>query len=203
MGRGALQHGRGLSTLVVALTACGTAGGPVPVGEGGVPTDTGAPLGDVLRADGAPPAPSDAAPQDVPAARVAVEIGTGLRAWEAIPPAGGRLELVHGPQGGYHLLGRVRFRGIVPDVRLTFRVTPAEGGPSLTLEESVRRMEDHGLARDGDGYVSAWPELVILDIRFPGTVVGRMFLFQVFVRDNAAGAVYGASRRITVVDEEP
>ena len=43
-----------------------------------------------------------------------LELGSGQLAWEPLRPTGNRLELIHGPQGGYHVFGRVRFRGGLP-----------------------------------------------------------------------------------------
>ncbi len=165
----------------------------------------------VLGCGGAADAPDATVPRDATpappgdgAAAVELELGTGQSAWMDLPATGGRTELIHGPQGGYHVFGRVRFRGFDPDVLLTFRVEPAEGGPALTTDESLGRMLRRGLVQTAAGYESSSPELVILTaIRGPTEVVGRMFNLSVSVRDRATDRVMTASRVVTIVDEDP
>lgn len=168
----------------------------------------------VLGCGGAPGAPDATVPSDVSgasdaragddAAAVELELGSGQSSWVDLPATGGRTELIHGPQGGYHVFGRVRFRGFDPDVTVTFRVQPAEGGPDLTSEESLGRVLRRGLVQTAAGYESSSPELVILTrIRGPTEVVGRMFNLSVSVRDRATDRVATASRLVTIVDEDP
>lgn len=68
------------------------------------------------------PAPDDSAP---PAA-LEVQIGTGATAWEpleALDP----LTMVHGPQGGWHLLGSVWVHNWDGEAEVHFTVTTEEG----------------------------------------------------------------------------
>ena len=137
-----------------------------------------------------------------------VELGTGRDRFEALPRAGGRVELVMGPQGGWHVYGRVRLRGVAPDVYLTFSLVPVGGGAQVNLpNETVRRQVDRGLTLAGDAYESSDGEYVIMDhgVR-PPDVVGRRFRFGVRVeRPGATGRVTvgGDEREVTVIDEVP
>lgn len=139
------------------------------------------------------------------AASILLELGTGRNAFEAVAPVGSSVELVHGPQGGYHIYGRYRFRGFTPDVYVSFRLTPVEGGaPVNNPADRVRRLDQHGLQRVGEGWEAASPELVILTtIRGPGEVIGHRFRWEVFVRSAATGQVATAERDVTIVDDVP
>ena len=46
---------------------------------------------------------------------------------------GGTIELIYGPQGGYHVWGRARFHGFEPDVDVAFAVTRLRDGALLQL----------------------------------------------------------------------
>lgn len=157
----------------------------------------------------APPADAGARADDagdVAPAAPAVELGTGPRAWQDLPPDGsGRAEVVHGPQGGYHLLGRVRFRGLAPDVYVSFRVTTADGAAVLTDDrDRLRRAPGRGLLETAGGYECTSAELVILTaIRGPAEVAGRRVRVDVRVEEAGGGRALTDSREVTVVDEEP
>lgn len=153
-----------------------------------------------------------ASPFDVPSAfdldastDVPVELGTGLARWEPLPPSGGSVELVRGPQGGHHVLARVRFGGFAPDVYLSFRVLPVEGGMAVNATwERVRRFERRGLDPFEGGFETTAAELVVMAVPgLPASVVGRRFRLQVAVQEVASGRVAIAEREVTVVDREP
>lgn len=142
------------------------------------------------------------APVDAGAPRV--ELGSGARAWQPLPLDGsGACELVHGPQGGYHIFGRVRYSGLPGDVYLAFRVVAIDGGEVFTDDVRLRRLLGRGLVQTATGYESATSELVILRIVVPAQVVGRKVRFEVRVTDAAGAAMAGDAREVTVVDEEP
>lgn len=152
----------------------------------------------------------DPAPAPTPntydaSAAIPLELGTGRMAYEVVPPFGATAELVHGPQGGYHIYGRYRFSGFAPDVYVSFRVTPAEGGAPLNNpEDRVRRLDQRGLQHAGSAWECAFPELVILTaIHGPADVVGRRFRWEIFVRSAATGQIATTEREITIVDEVP
>jgi hypothetical protein len=136
-------------------------------------------------------------------ALIPLELGTGRRELEALPPAGGRVELVYGPQGGYHLNGRYRFRGFAPDVYISFRVTPVEGGaPVNQVLDPVRRLAPRGLVQVDGWWESAFTELVILGVvEAPLDLVGRRFRWELFVREAATGRVATTEREILIVND--
>jgi hypothetical protein len=177
-----------LPRLCLAVTVVLGCPGPSPTPDATVPD---APVADTLDPEG-PPVPG-----------VSVELGTGQSYWTELPPSGAETELIHGPQGGYHVFGRVRFRGFQPDVLVNFRVT-AEGSSALLTEDAeLPRIERRGLVRTEQGFESSSPELVILTrIRGPTEVVGRRHLLTVTVRERASGRVAGASRLVTIVDND-
>lgn len=130
-------------------------------------------------------------------------MGTGLSAWEDIPTQGARLELVMGPQGGFHLLGRARFRGLPGDVSLAFALQPLAGGPSVSEVGAVRRIDRRGLTRWGDGWETTSAELVILAPGvMPSAVVGQTLRMALTVTD-AAGRTATDAREVTITDAVP
>jgi hypothetical protein len=133
---------------------------------------------------------------------VSVELGWGSRPFEEVPAVGGDAPLVHGPQGGFHILGRLRMRGLSPDVYVSFRLSPAEGGALVNDPlDRVRRIDGRGLTRVGDAWESSAAELVVLTaIRGPGEVDGRRFRWEVVVEEAGTGRVATAAREVTIVD---
>lgn len=130
-------------------------------------------------------------------------LGTGLSVWEDIPTRGARMELVMGPQGGFHLLGRARFVGLPGDVSLAFALRPTSGGPSVSEEGAVRRVDRRGLTRWGDGWETTSAELVVLAPgAMPSAVVGRTLRLELSVTD-AAGRTATDAREVTVTDNVP
>ncbi|MFO0630897.1 MAG: hypothetical protein U0325_35450 [Polyangiales bacterium] len=160
---------------------------------------------------GPTPAPQDAGLADRPgldggpdASGPLLELGSGQLAWEPLRPSGNRLELIHGPQGGYHVFGRVRFRGLGPDVYVSFRVTPSGGGPAINDPASRVRLRDtRGLVRIGDdAYETSGAQLVILEaIRGPMDVVGRDFRLEMTVQRFESTQTISATAEITIVDK--
>ncbi len=148
------------------------------------------------------PAPVDAA-VDVPITGAVVELGTGQLSWEDIPPSGARVELIHGPQGGYHIFGRVRFESMGDMVTVRFRVTPVAGGaPVNNPEDGIRLSPGRGLLPTSRGFESASALLVVLtEIRDPTPVVGRRFRFEALVTSADGARTVTAAREVTIVDE--
>lgn len=94
--------------------------------------------------DGAIDAPSTAS----------LELGTGLEAFEPIPDEGAELELVHGPQGGWHVHLSLRARGFVP-TGLIYEITRLSDGAlvcmlALGVREGTFVERDGALERVGD-----------------------------------------------------
>lgn len=172
--------------LVLLVPAC------VPTEPAGAPDATadGGPAVDAAREGGVAPT---------------VELATGARAWQELPRDGsGRAEVVFGPQGGYHIFGRIRLQGLEPNVTLRFRVTSPDGSRVLTDDrDTIRRVVNRGLLPVGGGaYESTSGELVILQIRGPMDVVGQRWRMEVQVAPADQSAPVTAECSFTIVDDE-
>ena len=66
-----------------------------------------------------------------PCDALAVEVGTGVDRFEPLEP-GTDVEIVHGSQGGWHVLGAVRTWGLADVVRLTYTIERASDGALLS-----------------------------------------------------------------------
>lgn len=132
-----------------------------------------------------------------------IELGTGQSAWQDLP-AGSvtAVELIHGPQGGYHFFARVRFSGIEPPVLVSFRVTALDNASVLNdPEDRIRLRPGLGLNPHGTGWESSNAQLVILTaITSPSQVVGRRCRLEVRVEtlDDPQGVTL--ARDVIVVD---
>ncbi len=150
-----------------------------------------------------PPTTSDAATDDrLSVVDPSLEVGTGQSSWESLTD-GAPVELIHGPQGGYHLFARIREQRLGGDVQVTFRVTPVEGGePVNDPADRIRLLEGRGLLRTTAGWESSSALLVILTrIRGPAEVVGRRFILEANVASTGSSTISTVRRTIAIVDE--
>ena len=151
-------------------------------------------------------APSDAAGDvtaDAPSVRM--ELGSGQLHWEDLP-ASARVELIHGPQGGWHIFGRVRFDRLGPSVAVTFRVTPLAGGAPLNdPAERIRLAEGRGLVPINNAWECSNALLVVLtalrDETAAAAVVGQRFRFETTVTSVETGQSATTAREITIVND--
>lgn len=136
-----------------------------------------------------------------------VTLGTGQLGWEDVSLADGRLELIYGAQGGYHVWGRMRLRSATPpDVMLSWQVVRLSDGAMVHTTREVRRWvmdgTTYGIHPAGAGLWETDAELVILGIRCSSEVLGQRVRVSVFVRENSpGGAVYAEDRDATIMDE--
>lgn len=164
-----------------------------------LPGCSSTPVGPDASAD----ASADAPPVDgSPVTDPTLDLGTGQSSWEALTDGDG-VELIHGPQGGYHLFARIREQRLGPDVQVTFRVTPADGGaPINDPSDRVRLLEGRGLLRTAQGWESSSALLVILvAVRSPAEVAGRRFVLEVSVTPSGSSGASTVRRTVTIVDE--
>lgn len=79
-------------------------------------------------------------------------LGTGERSWEDLPDDG-RLELIHGPQGGYHVLVSLRAAGLAADGVLVAEMTGTIDGEVIGSGSPWLQLEclDDGSARESLG----------------------------------------------------
>jgi hypothetical protein len=129
-------------------------------------------------------------------ARLAV--GTGLDQWTELPPIGAQTQAYRGGQGGYHLYGRVRFTGLAPDVYVMFWLFEEGRREALNYVARVRRRVDRGLVRAGDGWESAFAELVVLiaDSSNITAFVARRFVLRVVVYEAGTATLRCASAEV-------
>jgi hypothetical protein len=128
------------------------------------------------------------------------ELGTGATQWEDLAPSGQHVKLIMGPQGGYHILGRVRFSGFAPDVNLRFRVSCTSTGQLYNNPDDVlRRRDRQGLVNTGTAWESSTAELVILtQIRSPAEVAGHTVRWDVTLEEGGTGRTARASREFVI-----
>lgn len=89
---------------------------------------------------------------------------------------GGTIELVHGPQGGYHVLGSCHMFGLDPDGRIIHYVARTPEG--VVLAESSLALMARALTPFEGGY-ERLGDRVIFDILSPSEVVGQTIVLSV------------------------
>lgn len=142
------------------------------------------------------PAASDAA-IDVDET-ASLEIGTGLEAYEALPDEAPTLEIVHGPQGGYHVYLSMRVTGLEPDTLLWRVVRARDAYVFANLELSARP----GTFRPSEGALERVGDWVVLAVTSPADVTMDELRVEARVTSRA-GATATAMRLVRVVDQVP
>lgn len=142
-----------------------------------------------------PPPPADAM---VPMARI--ELGTGTASYEPIPDTGGELELVGGPQGGFHVFVTARIYGIdtIEGATLTFDATDTTTGANVGTP-TVIGIQETRITREGDRWVKAGDFLILHDSA-PDSVRGLELDIRAHVVDAAGTTMVEDHRVITVID---
>lgn len=162
---------------LLLLSACGS--------DGGAPPPAVAPDGGFVTPD----AGATAAPPSV-------DLGAGLTAYRDLADEGETIELVRGPQGGWHIDLGVRVRGFAPDdLGLTYTATTSDrvfGQVRYEVRDGRKfRPTVEGWVRPGDR--------VVFDIADPSEVVGRELTVSVAL--DVGQLVLRDSRRAAIVDE--
>ncbi len=128
-----------------------------------------------------------------------LELGAGLDAFEALDQ-GDSVELVHGPQGGWHVDLALRFGGFGPDgVQLRYLALDPESDSELSfvtealLQERLVRPIEGGWERLGDR--------VVFDIAAADEVLDTEVLIEVTASWD--GESWTDSTGVLVVDEAP
>ncbi len=140
-----------------------------------------------------------------------VELGTGETSYAPLID-GGTIELVHGPQGAYHVPVTCRIFGLDPEGRIVHYV--AETPEGVVLGESSLALMTRRLTADEGGYLRVG-DRVIFDITGPSDVVGhtivlRLALEDPMILDGGASdggvtrtALASAVHTVTIVDDLP
>jgi hypothetical protein len=129
-----------------------------------------------------------------------VELGTGRANFVEIPETGATMELIAGPQGGWHLEVSARLYDLtVEDLLLSYRIE--QGGEMISMPVMYLLSESR-LVRDGDRWLRQG-DIAVFDITGPEDVVGEMVDVFVVAEPPDGPAVMDSRLNVLVVDEEP
>ncbi len=202
-----MRAGLAVMLLLTAPSACSSedddSGGPNDAGDGdgdadrdgGFASDGGMEAGCEGVDGGACSLQSD------PGLPGCMEVGSGSFSFQALSAGNEEVELIHGPQGGYHVFGSVKVKSVAldPGVSVLFHFRPAEACDDIMLPEAKTTID---IAADafrnaGDGWRAAYGFLVILDTTTPDDLNGRRFVLGAEMTD-AAGDVYRDQAEVQV-----
>lgn len=168
--------GAGWLALALSVAACGGGGDGDPGTAGG---DAG------LGADAGPPAGR-------------VELGTGRTTFVPIPESGAALELVAGPQGGWHVDVTARlYEFEIAGLLLTYEIV--RDGEIISMPRQFV-LREAIVVREGDHWLRVG-DFVPFDIEMPSEVVGDTVTVRV-VAQPAEGGPDDDERVVRIVDEE-
>lgn len=127
-----------------------------------------------------------------------VELGAGRSGFEPVHD-GDALELVAGPQGGWHVFLAVRAHGIAVDgSRLYYELREIDSGDIVT-RPATYAVRSSSVEQDGDTWSRAG-DRAIFNISDPAEVVGERFEVEVEL-EAPSGMRYRETRTAMVVDE--
>jgi hypothetical protein len=134
---------------------------------------------------------------DVVTVPLRVELGEGLTRYRALPAEGAEIELVFGPQGGWHFDLAARVHGGDPEgMRLRYAVTNAAG---MEVQfPGVVQLNARRVVPEGEGFVRVG-DRAVLDVRDGNALVGQTLTLSVRA-EGARGATADDRRAVTVVD---
>ena len=125
-----------------------------------------------------------------------LELGTGLMAYEALPDDDPTLELVQGPQGGWHVHLSLRMHGFAP-VELRYVVTRVRDERVVCLLPLVVRA---GTFVDRGDVSERVGDFAIFDIDVPSEIVGEEVVVVATLYDLGEASIRDEVRA-RVVDE--
>ncbi|MCZ7685243.1 MAG: hypothetical protein M5U28_43305 [Sandaracinaceae bacterium] len=115
-------------------------------------------------------------------------------------PEGAQLELVAGPQGGWHVDLTTRIWDVELDgLRTAYEAFPAGDTTRVSLPTELV-LSSSRVVREGDHWLRAG-DFLQLDVTGPADVVGRDLDVRVRVED-PAGRTAEDTRRVVIVDQE-
>jgi hypothetical protein len=165
--------------LAVVLSACGGGADGADAGAG-TGTDAG-PRGDAGGSDTA-----------------RVELGTGRTSFVEIPESGAELELIAGPQGGWHIDVTARLYDLAIDgMLLTYEIT--RDGTVISMPRQFM-LREAIVVREGDHWLRAG-DFVPFEITQPSDVAGDTVTVRV-IAEATDGARAEDERSVTIVDRE-
>ena len=173
------------------------------VGATGVLAGCGGGSGGSDGAAGSPDTSADGTAGPEGGAGSVLELGTGITTFEPLPETGATLELTRGPQGGFHVYGAVRIRGVDPErAMLGYTVRRRSDGEAMTLERNVL-LRTARLLRDGESWVRLGDLLIFIpDVYMsPDEVAGTEVRVEATL-ELPDGTRYVDGRDVTLVDED-
>lgn len=132
-----------------------------------------------------------------------MEIGSGAFAFQELTPGNEEVELIHGPQGGYHVFGGVKVREVAidPGVTLLFHFRPVDTCTDIMLPEAKTTIDvgANDFRNAGDGWVATYGYLVILgdSTLSPDDLDGNRYVLGLELTD-ADGEVYRDEAEVLV-----
>lgn len=121
-----------------------------------------------------------------------MEIGSGAFAFQELVPGNEEVELIHGPQGGYHVFGGVKVQAVPidPGVSLLFHFRPVGTCTDIMLPEAKTPIAvgENAFRNAGDGWLATFGYFVILDTTTPDDLDGDRYVLGLEMTD-AAGDV--------------
>lgn len=127
-----------------------------------------------------------------------VELGTGTTSFVEIPESGGRLELVAGPQGGWHVDVTARLYDFeIEGLLLSYEIRRDGAVVSMPRQFALREAI---VVREGDHWLRAG-DFVPFEIAMPSDVVGDTVTVQVLA-EPTEGSAASDERTVLIVDEE-
>ena len=186
-----------LALLPAGLAACSDEGDGGPGGDGDADADTDASPAVDGGPDGSCSPPGDAGASCVlvpdPCLPGRMEVGSGSFSFQEIGTGHDEVDLIHGPQGGYHVFGSLRVKDVAldPSVSVLFGFRAPDACDDLMLPEAKTPISigQDAFRNAGDGWRAAYGYLVILDTTAPLDLDGRRFILSAELTD-AAGTLY-------------
>lgn len=127
-----------------------------------------------------------------------VELGTGTTSFVTIPESGAELELVAGPQGGWHIDVTARlYELIIEDLLLTYEIE--RDGVIISMPRQFM-LREALVTPEGDHYLRAG-DFVPFEISQPSDVVGDTVVVRA-IAEATDGARAEDEHTVTIVDNE-
>ena len=130
-----------------------------------------------------------------------VEMGTGTSTFEPIPETGAELELVRGPQGGYHVFVAARLYDLEPEgLRLFLSAVDTSTAGSVGTDAEFRLVRSR-VQPEGDHFVRVGDFLILHDDD-PDAVRGLTLTITVRAVEEGTGLEASDRRTVLIVDNE-
>jgi hypothetical protein len=127
-----------------------------------------------------------------------LEVGAGGARLLALPESGGQLSIVHGPQGGIHVLVGVWVRDLSLDMELTYRLEEPSDG-SMIGAETLLSLDPSLFSPDGTRYQRN-PDLIVLDNASPDATPYDGRTARLIAQAQAGSEWVCDARLVTLVD---